>query len=169
MLRRLRLLGPAAAALVAYPLGGCGSSNPALDTAVVQSAIAHSILTQRKVHTNVHCPPKVRRKAGVRFTCIASLQVGSYPVSVIETNGSGHVRYENRAPLVVLDIKKVEGAIRESILRQRHLHATVTCPAEVLQQAGVAFNCTATVGGKPYPFTVTQVDGNGHVRYVGTR
>jgi hypothetical protein len=163
------LFSPAAVIVMAYPLIGCGSSKPTLDTAAVQRAIAQSILTQRHVHTNVRCPSKVPRKAGVRFTCVASLQVGSYPVSVIETNGSGRVRYENSAPLVILDIKKVETAIAESILRQRHLHATVTCPAEVLQQAGVAFNCTATVGGKPYPFTVTQVDGNGHVRYVGTR
>jgi hypothetical protein len=169
MLRRVRLLGPAAAVLVAYSLGGCGSGKPTLDTALVQRAIAHSILSQRHVHSHVRCPPKVPRKAGMRFTCVASLQVGNYPVSVIETNGSGHVRYENAAPLVTLDIKRVEGAIAESIFRQRHLRATVTCPAEVLQQASVTFNCTATVGGRPYRFAVTEVDGQGRVHYVGTR
>jgi hypothetical protein len=169
MSQRARLLGPAAAALVAYPLVGCGSSKPTLDTAPVQRAIAGSILTQRQVHTKVRCPSKVPRKAGVHFTCVASLQVGSYPVSVTETNGNGRVRYENSAPLVILNIKKVEDAITESILRQRHLRATVKCPAEAIQQAGVTFTCTATVGGKPYAFAVTEIDRNGRVRYVGTR
>jgi hypothetical protein len=168
MLRPARSLVPAGAALLACSLVGCGSSKPTLDTAAVQRAIAGSILTQRHVHTTVRCPPKVQRKAGVQFTCVASLQVGSYPVSVTETNGSGRVRYENRAALVILNIKKVENAIAESILRQRHLHATVTCPAEVIQRPSVTFTCTATVSGRPYSFVVTEVDNNGRVRYVGT-
>jgi hypothetical protein len=97
------------------------------------------------------------------------VQVSSYPVSVVETTGSGHLRYENSAPLVILSIKKVQTTITESILRWRHLHATVTCPAELIQQAGVTFTCIATVGGKSYAFAVTEIDGNHRVRYVGTR
>ena len=49
------------------------------------------------------------------------------------------------APLIALNIEKVEHAIAASIASQRHLQATVTCPAEVLQKAGVTFTCHAVV------------------------
>jgi uncharacterized protein DUF4333 len=159
----------AAVAAGAGGLAGCGSSKPALNTRVVQRAVASSILAQRHVHATVACPSKVPRRAGLQFTCMASLEVGTYPVSVVETNAAGRVRYESRAPLIVLDIAAVERAIRQSILSQRRLRSTVTCPAEVIQQAGIVFTCTATVSDKRYPFTVTEVDGNGHVRYIGRR
>ncbi len=67
----------------------------------------------------------------------------------------------------VLDIARVELAIRQSIRAQRGLRARVVCPAEVIQKAGVLFTCTATVAGRDYPFDVTEVDNHGHVRYVG--
>jgi hypothetical protein len=41
----------------------------------------------------------------------------------------------------------------------------------VLQQAGIAFTCTAVVAGRPtrYPFVVTQTNDTGHVRYEGLK
>jgi hypothetical protein len=100
---------------------------------------------------------------------MARLDVGSYPVAVTETNGRGHVRYEDVHPLIALDIANVESAIAKSIARQRHLRASVTCPAEVLQDAGVVFTCTATVRStaRRYAFAVTEANNKGHVRYVG--
>jgi hypothetical protein len=151
-------------------LSACGSSAPTLNTSKLEKAVAGSILSERALHTTVTCPSKVPQKAGHKFTCTAQLDVGSYPVSVTETNSSGHVRYEDQRPLVVLNIAKVEASIAASILRQRRLRATVKCPATVLQQDGLSFKCTALINGKgkPYPFVVTEIDGSGHVRYVGT-
>jgi hypothetical protein len=169
MVGHARLPGLAAAILATYSLTSCGSSTPTLNTGAVERAVAQSILTQRHLYATVGCPSKVPRKAGLVFTCTASLNVGTYPVLVTETNDRGHVRYQNQAPLIILNIARVEGAIRQSILSQRHLQSTVTCPAEVIQRAGIAFTCTATVSGQQYPFAVTEVDGNGHVRYVGRR
>jgi Domain of unknown function (DUF4333) len=157
----------AAAVLVAPPLSGCGGSKPALSTVIDERAIAASILAQHHLYATVRCPPKVPKKTGTVFTCTASLDVGTYPVTVTETNDSGHVSYQDRAPLVALDIAKVERAIEQSIDSQKHLSATATCPSEVIQKAGVVFTCTATVDGKPYPFEVTETDSDGHVRYVG--
>jgi hypothetical protein len=157
----------AAALLIACSSAGCGSSTPSLDTAPVARAIAHSILVQRDIRTTVRCPPRVPRKAGVKFTCTAALDVGSYPVSATETNGDGRVRYGNPAPLVTLDVAEVQNAIAKSILAERHLRATVSCPAEVIQQAGVTFACTAAVDAARYPFVVTETNGAGHVSYVG--
>lgn len=151
-------------------LAACGgSSGTKLDTGRVQAAVAASILAQRGLHTTVTCPSDVPVKTGNTFTCNAKLDVGNYPVTVIITNSKGHVRYENRAPLIALNVKKVEDAIAASIALQRHLAAKVTCPKEVLQKAGVVFTCTAVVKGtsKRSPFVVTQIDNNGRVRYVG--
>lgn len=156
----------AAVALVA-PLSGCGTSKPALKTVTVERAIAASILAQHHLYATVRCPPTVPKKAGTVFTCTASLDVGTYPVTVTETNDSGHFSYQDQAPLVALNIAKVEQAIKQSISSQRHLSATVTCPAEVIQKAGIVSTCTATVNGKPYPFEVTETDNDGHVRYIG--
>jgi hypothetical protein len=150
-------------------LCGCGraSSTPTLSTATVERAIAASILTQRHVRAAVACPSRVPLETGVVFTCTAELGVGTYPVSVTELNQSGHIRYQNPAPLVILNIAKVQRAIAQSILSQRHLPATVSCPAEVLQRPGIVFVCTATIRGVRYPFEVTEADGRGDVRYRG--
>ncbi len=67
---------------------------------------------------------------------------------------------------VYLNTKTVQRAIEQSILQQRRLHATVSCPGRILQQAGNNFICIAKVGGKSYPVAVTQTDSRGHVRYV---
>ena len=89
---------------------------------------------------------------------------------VVETDASGHVRYNSTQPLVVLNSGKVEKAIETSILQQRRLHATATCPSQVLQQAGVAFQCAVRVGSSatPYTFAVVELDNSGHVRYAAS-
>jgi hypothetical protein len=157
----------AAAVLVAPLLSGCGSSAPTLNTVTEERAIAASILTQHHLYAAVRCPSKPPRKAGFTFTCTAKFDVGTYPVTVTETNGRGHVVYQDQEPLTTLDIAKVEQSITQSIRSQRRLSSAVSCPAEVLQKAGIVFTCTATVAGRGYPFAVTEVDGDGHVRYIG--
>ncbi len=165
--RRARPFGLTAAVLVVPLLSACGSSTPTLNTVTEERAIAASILTQHHLHAAVQCPSNPPRKAGFTFTCTAKFDVGTYLVTVTETNGRGHVRYQDQDPLATLDIAKVEQSIVQSIRTQRRLSATVGCPEEVLQKVGIVFSCTATVSGRRYPFAVTEVDGNGHVRYVG--
>jgi len=167
----LRVWPCAAAALLATGgAWGCGGSSPRLDTHRVERAITASILDQGQIHTTVSCPDNVPRKQGTVFTCFARLEVGVYPVRVTETNDSGHVRYGNSSPpLVVLDIDRVQRAIERSMLQQRHLHATVRCPSEVLRRAGLTFTCEAAFGGKRHPFSVTQLDNHGGLRYAGQR
>jgi len=67
----------------------------------------------------------------------------------------------------------VKRAIEGSILSQRHLKATVVCPAKVVQKPG-KFACIATTYGvkKPRrkiktPFVVTIHNNKGYVTYVG--
>jgi hypothetical protein len=161
----------AAGAVVSAAAIGCGSSGSSkhttVETTTVQRSIAASILAQRHVPTTVKCPTKVPAVTGIGFTCVAKLDVGSYPVAVVVKDTKGHVRYGNQAPLIVLDIARVQQSIARSILEQRKLVATVTCPAHVLQQKGLKFICKARVGEASYPFAVEQTDASGHVRYIG--
>lgn len=166
-LRRVRLFGLVVTMLAAPSISACGSSTPTLSVVPVERAIAASILTQHRLHATVRCPANTPLKTGFVFACTAKLDVGAYPVLVTETNARGHVRYQNQAPLAVLDIARVKQAIEQSISAQRGLRSTVVCPAEVIQKAGIAFTCVAMVAGRGYPFAVTEVDDHGHVRYVG--
>ena len=65
----------------------------------------------------------------------------------------------------ILNTEKVERAIEQSSLAQRGQHARVTCPSGVHQKKSLVFTCTATVAGTDTRFTVTELDGSGHVRY----
>jgi Domain of unknown function (DUF4333) len=165
-------IGVAAAMLAAVCVSACGSSGSStrsLDSAKVERAIADSILHERGLYTKVACPSKVVQRAGHAFTCTARLDVGSYPVTATEIGDSGQVRFQDTAPLVGLDVADVQRSIQVSVLDQRGEHATVSCPAEVLQRAGLKFTCTAVVEGatRRYPFVVSEVGDAGHVRYVG--
>lgn len=70
----------------------------------------------------------------------------------------------------ILNTGHIARAIQESILSQRHIHATVTCPAVVAQEPGKNFVCIATthIKGSSHKtqFAVTQHN-NGYVTYRG--
>ena len=74
-----------------------------------------------------------------------------------------------------LNTARVARAIETSILEQRRLHATVTCPAGVPQEKGHVFECVAIVRSTkpPYnvvyrtPFEVTETNSAGYTTYVG--
>jgi hypothetical protein len=161
------------AVLVLVALSGCGSSTSptsgSLDVRQTQQAVANQFLHRTRAPALVLCPRTIPRRAGYSFTCSVSLAVGTATVSVTETNSSGGFRYKSERPVILLNIAKVEIAIRESIAAHRHLTAAVTCPAYVLQEEGLVFTCTAAVRGESriYPFAVTEVTSSGKVRFIG--
>ena len=106
-------------------MGGCGSSASTLNTTAVERAIAGPILTERHVHAAVACPSKVPRKAGLVFTCTARLDVGTYPVTATQIDSRGHVRYQNQAPLVILNIAKVQSAHMTSVPATSRLSSAI--------------------------------------------
>jgi hypothetical protein len=120
------LMGLAVAMLAVVCVSACGSSTRTLDSAKVERAIANSILDERGLYTTVACPSKVVQQAGHVFTCTARLDVGSYPVTATETGGSGQVRFQDKAPLVGLDVAKVRRAIQASVLSSRGAAASRT-------------------------------------------
>ena len=158
-----------AAVLATVCVTACGSSARSLNSAKVERAIAKSIVQERALHATVACPSHVLQAAGHTFTCTARLDVGTYPVTVTEIDTTGHVRYRDERPLITLNIAKIQRAIGASAFSQRRLRATASCPAEVLQRAGLVFWCTAKIDGdtRRYPFKVNEVDNAGHVQYYG--
>ena len=61
-----------------------------------------------------------------------------------------------------LSTAQTKAAIEDSILKERHIHATVTCPAEVIKEKGVTFQCLAvTSSGARTTFHVIEVNGRG--------
>jgi hypothetical protein len=73
-----------------------------------------------------------------------------------------------------LNTARVAASIKQSILTQRHLKATVVCPAAVVQEKGRTFECIATTPGvkRPFapvttPFIVTIQSDKGYVTYAG--
>ena len=78
-----------------------------------------------------------------------------------------------------LDTARIAKSIEMSILSERHLSSKVVCPTPVVQEAGVKFECTATIARKKAgkskkppppivnPFEVTVENNSGYVTYVG--
>ena len=160
----------ALALLAGLLVAACGSSSApreTLDVSSIESAIELTIHSEHGITTVVHCPTNAPIEDGFRFVCNAELAVGSYPVNVVEVNKIGGVRYQSSAPLRVLNTYVVERAIADAILKKRHLHSTVRCPAPILQQKGLRFTCMATTNKGTTPFTVTEVNSVGGVTFVG--
>jgi hypothetical protein len=70
----------------------------------------------------------------------------------------------------ILNTEGVERAIERSILQERKLQSTVSCPSGVEKKKGLVFRCTATLrNGAVTPFVVTEDNADGAVHYVGVR
>lgn len=117
-------------------------------------------------------PPTIVRRLGGRR---APVLVGALAAAVLVSacGGSSSKNEETSGGTgKPLDISRVEKAIEESVVRQRHLHTVVTCPA-VEQKKGLTFTCyasgTVTKNGHTEsfktPFTVEQVNSSGSVYY----
>jgi L-serine deaminase len=76
--------------------------------------------------------------------------------------------WHNTSTPLALNTDKVARSIQASILSQRHIQSTVNCPHNIIQKAGVVFECDAAVHGRTFEVFVTETDGDGHVVFVVT-
>ena len=175
MRRGTRLIGVGLlCAISSLAVVACGSSTPPkkIDTAAIERSIERSILAEHHLSTKVVCPKNVTEQQGHAFNCYALLHVGRYRVPVTQVDGHGDVKWHTTRSITLLNTARVEHAIATSITQQRKVTATVTCPTQVLQAAGLKFTCVAvTHGGHSvaagrYPFKVTETDDAGHVTYI---
>jgi hypothetical protein len=77
------------------------------------------------------------------------------------------------SPTHLLNTKRIEVAIEQSILSERKLHSKVTCPKAVPQQKGRTFSCIAETksrhGKVKTVFTVLQKNSSGQVNYASPK
>ena len=65
-----------------------------------------------------------------------------------------------------LNTTQTRRAIEASILEQRKIHATVSCPSEVVREKGIRFDCVATSpSGVRTVFHVVEANSRGYVEY----
>lgn len=88
--------------------------------------------------------------------------------------GCGSSTHKRAAkPVVKLNTSRVAEAIVQSIQKEKHLTATVSCPPDVPQKKGRDFTCVATTYTKAHgkktavhtAFTVNQINDLGNVYY----
>jgi hypothetical protein len=96
----------------------------------------------------------------MRFPAVRAQAAGALVAASLAVTacGSSH-------PQMMLNTEKVERAIERSSLVQRGQPVRVTCPSGVHQRKALVFYCTAVAAHISTRFTVTEVDGAGHVHY----
>lgn len=105
-------------------------------------------------------PSRGPRSPRTRSAAAAILALGAGLVLVACGSGSSTASSE------FLATKQTRAAIEESILVQRHIHATVVCPSEVVREKGVTFQCVATSSnGAKTVFHVVEANSRGYVEY----
>jgi hypothetical protein len=110
---------------------------------------------------------RVRRGAAVAVTSLAV-------AALMGACGSSSSSSSSTQSKTNLNTARVAASIKQSILTQRHLKATVVCPSTVVQQKGRTFECIATTRGLKAPFApvtthfiVTIQSNQGYVTYAG--
>jgi hypothetical protein len=121
-------------------------------------------------------PRRIRANRGALIA--AAALAGAALLSACGSSSSSTTSEAGSVSGAHLNTARIALSIEQSILKERHIHAKVSCPAVVAQQTGKTFTCvatnTATVtpkGGKPTtttvttPFTVTVQNNRGYVTY----
>jgi hypothetical protein len=64
-----------------------------------------------------------------------------------------------------MNTAKIERAIASTILAQKGVHTTVTCPKRVTVKSGYRFTCSAALAVGAYPMYVVEQNAHGAVNY----
>jgi hypothetical protein len=115
------------------------------------------------MQTSRHCPCG-RRPPGSGRTRTGAAAVASMLLLTFALAACGSKSSTTSSEF--LNTGQTKGAIEESILTQRHIHATVVCPSEVVREKGAKFDCVATTpNGARTVFHVTEANARGYVEY----
>lgn len=87
-------------------------------------------------------------------------------VSAAALAGCGGSDAPKPKEVVILDTKKVEQAIEDSIKSERKITADVDCPSGVHQGRDLTFRCVAKTKSGSTVFVVQQTDDKGSVEYA---
>lgn len=157
-LRFSSLLIIAAAFLAAT---GCTRS---LDIAGLERSISDGINTQLQLPiATVSCPPAGRpMKAGDKFDCTATPKEGGR-LTVTVTLRDENVSWDVTRTEGLIDLDKVEVAVKDALKTQTNVDATVVCEGRwKAAKVGEVFQCQATSGDHKATIEVTTKDMDGN-------
>ena len=155
------LLIVAAAILAA---AGCTRS---LDIAALERSISDGINAQLQLPiATVSCPPGDRPlKAGEKFDCTATPKEGGR-LTVTVTLKDSNVSWDVTRTEGLLDLRKVEGAVKAGFKAQTNVDATVTCEGRwKAVKVGEVFQCQATSGDHKATIEVMTNDLEGNISW----
>ena len=148
------------------PATGCTRS---LDMAALDRSISDGINTQLQLPiATVSCPAGDRAlKAGDKFDCTATPKEGGrLTVTVTQKDGAGNVSWEVTRTEGLLDLDKVEVAVKEGLKAQSNVDATVACDGRwKAAKIGEVFQCQATSGEHKATIEVTTKDQEGNISW----
>jgi len=116
----------------------------------------------------VSCPAGDRPvKSGDKFDCTATPKEGGrLTVTVTQKDGAGNVSWEVTKTEGLLDLAKVEVAVKEGLKAQANIDATVACDGRwKAAKIGEVFQCQATSGDHKATVEVTTKDLEGNISW----
>jgi hypothetical protein len=147
-------------------LAGCSRN---LDMEAVKKSIGDGLASQLGLKVaSLECPPNRPVKAGDAFECVASPEGGGrLTVKVSQKDDASNVAWEVVKTEGLLDLAKVETAIRTGLKEQANVEATATCGGRwKAAKAGDTFECQArTAAGQDVPIVVSVADDNGAISW----
>ena len=145
---------------------GCTRS---LDMAALDRSIRAGIDKQLQLPiATVSCPAGDRAlRAGDKFDCTATPKEGGrLTVTVTQKDAAGNVSWEVTKTEGLLDLDKVEVAVKDGLKAQANVDATVACEGRwKAAKVGEVFQCQATSGDHKGTIDVTTKDVEGHISW----
>lgn len=155
--------------ILAVPILAATGCTRSLDMAALDRSISDGINTQLQLPiATVTCPTADRpMKAGDKFECTATPKEGGrLTVTVTQKDDAGNVSWEVSKTEGLLDLDKVEVAVRDGLKAQANIDATVACEGRwKAVKVGEVFQCQATSGEHKATVEVTTADQNGNITW----
>jgi hypothetical protein len=140
-----------------------------LDMAALDRSISEGINAQLQLPiATISCPAGDRAlKAGDKFDCTATPKEGGrLTVTVTQNDDAGKVSWEVTKTEGLLDLDKVEVAVKEGLKTQTNVDATVACEGRwKAAKVGEVFQCQATSGEHKATVEVTTRDVDGNISW----
>lgn len=155
--------------ILAVPILTVTGCTRSLDMAVVDRAISEGINTQLQLPiATVSCPAGNRPvKDGDTFDCIATPKIGGrLTVTVTQKPDAGKVSWAVSKTEGLIDLDKVEVAVKDGLKAQSNIDATVACEGRwKAVKINEVFPCQATSGDHKATIEVTTVDQDGRISW----
>lgn len=146
---------------------GIAECSRTLDTNALHQSISQGIDAQLALPlASVECPPDRTIKAGDTFECTAIPKAGGQlTIAVTQKDDEGNISWEVTKTDGLLDLAKVETAVREGLKTQAQVDVKVDCGGRWKAiKVGEVFECqSAATDGRSAVVEVTTDDAEGNI------